>query len=354
MKFAANPVPVLATLIAAFAVACSSGGPAPGPSELAAVAVPETWTSEPDRADNVDSVAVSVEQGWVLATTKSTHQLLVLDAATGELVRRFGMEGAGPGQFRRPNGIAVIGDLGLVVERDNHRVQVLALPDFEPLGVIGADVLERPYGIAVAASHVAVDLWVTDNFELPGPDPSGDPRLAERVRRFRLVRTGDGISSELLATFGETEGDGALWKVETIAVDPANDVLLVVDETGSRMGMRIYTLDGDFTGRVIGREIFEAEPEGIGLWTSGDTGYWVATDQHERLTVYHLFDRSSFDHVGSFTGTMIANTDGIAVIDEPVGPFPDGAMFAVHDDRSVAAVDWRRIARALELADRSR
>jgi 3-phytase len=332
-----------AVLLSIAIVGCATGG---APS-VDTVTVAEAWSSKPDRADNVDSVAVSVEHGWVVATTKSTHQLLVLDASTGELVRRVGSEGPGLGEFRRPNGVAIIDDLVLVVERDNHRVQVLSLPEFEPLGAIGAEVLERPYGIAVAASHVAIDLWVTDNFELPEGDPTGNPRLAERVRRFRMVRIDGGISSELISSFGETQGEGALWKVETIAVDAANNVLLVVDETESRMGMRIYTLAGEYTGRNIGPEVFEAEPEGIRLWTDGDAGYWVATDQHAKRTVFHLFDRTTFEHRGAIIGDLTANTDGIEVTSSAVGPFADGALFAVHDDRAVTAFDWRAISAAL-------
>ncbi len=336
-----------AAVMVSMVLGCATG---PGPS-IETVMVPEAWSSKPDRADNVDSVAVSVERGWVVATTKSTHQLLVIDASDGSIIRRVGSEGPGLGEFRRPNGIAIIDDLVLVVERDNHRVQVLSLPGFEPLGAIGAEVLERPYGIAVAASHVAVDLWVTDNFELPEGDPTGNPRLAERVRRFRMVRIDDEISSELISSFGETEGDGALWKVETIAVDAANDALLVVDETETRMGLRIYTLDGEFTGAVVGRDVFEAEPEGIGLWTDGDDGFWVATDQHSRRTVFHVFDRVGFAHRGAVVGDLTGNTDGITVVDRAVEPFTGGALFAVHDDRAVTAFDWRKISSSLGLGN---
>jgi 3-phytase len=193
-----------------------------------------------------------------------------------------------------------------------------------------------------------VTIWVTDNFELPPGDPSGNPRLAERVKVFEITRDGRALESAHVASFGEVEGEGALWKVETIAVDPVNDVLLVVDETESRMGMRIYTPAGEFTGRIVGGDVFSAEPEGIGLWTDGDAGYWVATDQHAALSVYHLFDRTTFAHVGAFAGAVTANTDGIAVVGRPVGPFPDGAVFAVHDDQGVSAFDWRTVGAAMD------
>jgi 3-phytase len=323
-----------------FAVACASG---PRPADHPVV--DERWVTTFEAVDDVDSVAVAIDRGWVVATTKGTHQLLVLDAATGAPLRRVGAPGDEPGRFRRPNGIAVADDLVLVVERDNHRVQILGLPDFEPLGTLGEELLERPYGIAVAARDGGVDLWVTDNFELPGRDPAGNPRLAERVKQFHVRRTAEGITAEHVRSFGETSGRGALWKVETIAVDPVRDRLLIAEESAGRMGLVVYTTDGRFTGRVVGADTFRAEPEGVGLWPDGDGGVWVATDQHAARSVFHLFDRATLEHLGAFSGAVTANTDGIAVVGPGVDGFPAGAVVAVHDDHGVAAFDWVAIDR---------
>ena len=309
--------------------------------------VEEAWIAPFELADNVDSVAIAPEHGWVLATTKETHQLLVIDAGSGRLVRRVGAPGARLGQFDRPNGVAVIDDLALVVERDNHRVQVLSLPELEPLGLVGAEILQRPYGIAAHSEDGAVTLWVTDNFKIAGDDPAGDPRLAGRVKVFRLTRDADGISSEHLRSFGETTGRGALWKVETIAVDTANDVLLIAEEHDDRMALLVYSTAGEFTGRSVGGDVFAAEPEGLSLWRDGDDGIWVATDQYARRSVFHLFDRRTFAHLGAFTGAVTANTDGIAVTDRPVDGFEKGVVVAVHDDQAVTAFDWRNVAATL-------
>ncbi len=317
-----------------------------GPAPFATVV--EAWVSTLRGADNVDSVAVAADHGWVVATCKSSHQLLVLDADTGTEVRRVGSEGAGPGQFRRPNGIAIVDDLVLVVERDNHRVQVLGLPDFEPMGFIGADELERPYGIAAAASaRGTVDVWITDNFDWDRGNPQGHEALARRVRRYDAHVAEGRLHWEPAATFGDTTGRGALWKVETIAVDPEHERLLIADEDEGRMALLVYTTDGRFSGTVVGDTVFRSEPEGVGLWSDGTHGVWVATDQHEQRSVFHLFDRSSLGHLGAFAGTTTANTDGIAVSAPASRRFPSGAVYAVHDDRGVSAFDWRAIQDAL-------
>jgi 3-phytase len=315
------------------------------------ISIAETFMTASMPADNVDSVAVAPRYGWIVSTTKGTHQLRVEDATTGAEIRRVGAEGGGAGEFRRPNGIAVAGDLVLVVERDNARLQALRLPDFEPVGIIGADVLERPYGIAVApADGGGWNAWITDNFDLLPESLPGNPRLAERVRHFRLTDDGTMVTGELMASFGDIEGDGALWKVETIAVDPDRDLLLVAEEDERRMGLRVYTRDGRFTGRIVGAGMFAAEPEGVALWACGtDSGYWIATDQHAARTQFLVLDRESLDYVGVFTGEVTANTDGIGVTSSVIAGMPSGALYAVHDDQSVAAFDWRDIATALGL-----
>jgi 3-phytase len=312
--------------------------------------IKERFETTPDAADNVDSVAVAADEGWIVASTKGTHQLLVADAATGKLVRRVGAHGEAPGEFRRPNGIAIGGDLVFVVERDNARVQVLRLPDFEPLGFVGGDVLERPYGIALYSSAADVwELYVTDNFELPEAELAGNPRLAWRVKHFRVRVAGAELEAELVRSFGDLEGDGVLWKVESIAVDPGLRRLLVADEHEQHNALRVYDLEGRFSGANVGRGVVTSEPEGVVLWTCGSDGYWLSTDQHEHGTIFHVFERNTLEHLGAFTGAHTANTDGIALTQAEIRGFHGGAFYAVHDDQSLTAFDWRRIAKALGL-----
>jgi 3-phytase len=312
--------------------------------------VEESLLSASRPADNLDSLAVAPAQGWVVGTTKETHQLLVLDAGDGSEVRRVGREGAGLGEFRRPNGIAIVDDLVLVVERDNARLQVLRLPNFDPVGAVGEQELRRPYGIAVHRLEGGVyDLYLTDQFEVGGLADGGDPALTGRVKQYRLETGVEHLRSRLIRSIGDPEGSGALLKVETIAVDPELDRLLVADEHSSRINVKIYTLDGRFTGTTVGDGVLTSEPEGIALWACGARGVWVVTDQHARRTLFHLFDRVTLEHLGAFSGAVTANTDGIALAQAPLAGFPDGALFAVDDDRRMAAFDWRRVASALGL-----
>ena len=144
-----------------------------------------------------------------------------------------------------------------------------------------------------------------------------------------------------------------LFGVESIWGDPANDRLLIAeeDETGGRV-IKVYDFDGRYSGPTIGDGIFRTEPEGIALYECADgSGYWIATDQDGGRNVFHLFDRRSLTHLGGFAGRVTRNTDGIWLAQQPLPEFPAGVLFAVHDDRAVAAFDWRDVTAALGLPE---
>lgn len=320
--------------------------------------VAEAWVSEAEPEDELDSLAVwptEDNRTWLIATAKSTHRLVVYDAETGQRLRNVGGRGTGPVQFDRPNGIAVFGDLVFVAERDNHRVQVLRLPDFAPVAMVGADVLRVPYGLWVRETGPdQLELFVTDSFmadfrtrELP---PMGE--LDQRVKRFALELAPDGgVQSRYLGAFGDTGEAGALRMVESIAGDAVNDRLLIADED-RRVGstLREYTLEGLYRARSL--PPFVADAEGIALWAcDAGAGYWVAVDQL-RPTVFRLFDRATLAPVKTFSGKVVANTDGQVLHAAGTPRFPAGALFALHDDKAVAAFDLRDVVRALDLSER--
>lgn len=338
-----------ASLAVALVVLGGCGGRSEGDPTGRYVTLSELFTSEDAPADNLDSLAFWPPGPWVIATAKSTDQLVVLDADDGGVVRRFGERGDGLGQFRRPNGVAVLGDVVFVTERDNHRVQLLRLPTLQPLAVVGGEVLRAPYGLAVVPSaEGTVELYVTDNYLGAGQAPPPPHQLGERVKHFRLTwAEGGGVDAELVRTFGDTSGEGVLTTVESIAADVLHDRLLIADEAKGVQNIKVYTLSGRFTGQLLGVGRFAAEPEGIALIERGEGGYWIASDQRKDRTFFHLFSRDDLRYVGSAVGEMTANTDGIAV-GEREGKF---RLFAVHDDRSVVAFSVRALLSNLQLPE---
>ncbi len=335
------PSPVL-PLVVLLAVSCASP---PADLHRDAARVAERWTSQAID-ENIDSLAVWPPQGWVIATAKDTDQLLVFAAADGKLLRRVGEPGIGIGQLTRPNGIAVIDDWLLVVERDTHRVQVFALPDFRPAAIVGAAELRYPYGLAVFSAADGYELYVTDDYKTVDGKIPPEADLGERVKRFRITVRDGALAATLVRSFGATSGDGALHKVESVAVDPPRGRLLLADE--EERDFKVYSLEGEFTGRVMGRGLFGGEPEGIALFTDDGRDYWLVADQYRKRTVFLLFDADSLQTIGKFEGSSVVRTDGIAVASGV--PEAPGGLFAVSDDNSVAAFGWSDIAAALGLS----
>lgn len=368
--------PLAGACVALLLAACATAphATAPAPSVAAAAAddasaapearlVPEAWESAVSPAEELDSLATwTTPDGgtWLIASAKSTHRLVVYDGETGEQLRTFGGKGEAPGQFKRPNGLAVFGDRLFVVERDNHRVQVLALPSFRPIGSFGAEVLRSPYGLWLNETEPdELEAYVTDSF-MYGERFDVVPPFAEldqRVRRFRVQFDQAGrLRVHYAGAFGDTAPATALRIVESIAGDPAASRLMIADESRSDdqghrgSTLREYGFDGASTGRSMPQGSFAAEAEGVALWSCpGGNGYWVAVDQLAPHTTFHFFDRETLEPRGSFHGNTTSFTDGIALDATATRRFPGGALYAVDDDKAVTAFDLRDVAATLGL-----
>lgn len=326
------------------------------------VVVKEAFLTPSTPQDDVDSPALFIDaQGdaLLLATAKKTGRLLAYDGDTGTVRNMHGSKGLGSGQFDRPNGIFVIDDLVFVVERDNHRVQVLRLPTMRSLGSFGGSDLAKPYGIWLRkTAGNAYDVMVTDAY-MAGEDANGDEippplgELGKRIRRYDVRIGTTSLQASRTADIGDTSEAGAIRVPESVWGDPANDRLLIAEEdlkTGT--AVREYDLSGKYRGRTLGLGLFQAQAEGIALWQCADgSGYWLTTDQFKDRSLFHVWDRRTLQHLGAFSGGTVGNTDGVWLHQGATRRFPAGVFYAVHDDMGVGAFDWRDIARALSLQD---
>lgn len=311
--------------------------------------IDESWVSDADTLWNVDTPAMwsDGDTSVVLVTAKGTHDLQRFDGASGQRLDSWGRQGAELGMFDRPNAVIVVDDFALIVERDNRRVQVLQMPEGTPLGAFGADVLRYPYGVAAAGSPEGLVVWVTDDYEDVEDVVPDD--LTNRLHRFDVtLAPGSAPRVRAHATHGAPHGEGALRIVESIQLDPDAELLLVADE--SRKSYLEYGFDGSYRGRQLGAPDIEGDPEGILLIRCGpDGGYWVLTDQQDDVTLFRVYDRVTRQALGVFRGEITTNTDGATFELGPVPGFPDGVVYAVHDDQAITAFDWAEVTRRLDL-----
>ena len=315
--------------------------------------VPEVFRTVPlTEGKDVDSLAFwAGPEGppWLLATQKDLSYILVLDATTGELLQRVGGLGDELGQFNRPNGIAVIDDLVLAVERDSRRVQVLRLPDFEPLGSFGEDLLKFPYGVAVDRPGEWYEVFVTDSHDA-AEDKRPDPEsFATRLRHYRFRLSNPGLEVELVRSFGDTTEEGGLYRVESMAIDRPLGRLYVADEL--RHNLKVYSLEGEFLGLTFGDGRHYYEPEGVVVLSCGSEGepegYIIAADQTQP-TRFLVWDRRSLAPRGGFTGEpQIEITDGVVFVPTSHESAAAGLFYATHHDVQIVAYRWADIAEAM-------
>ncbi|TWI01091.1 3-phytase [Luteimonas cucumeris] len=329
-------------------------------SGIAHRVVKEAFVTPLTPQDNIDSPALWMApdgSALLLATGKKSGHLVAYDGDTGAALGARGSRGTGPGQFDRPNGIFVHDDLVFVVERDNHRVQVLRLPGMQSLGSFGDADLQKPYGLWLHPTGAnRFDVLVSDAY-MAGEDARGDeipPPLAElgaRFKRYAVSIDGDRVAATLAGTVGDTTAAGAIRVPESLWGDAAHDRLLIAEEdlaTGT--AVREYGMDGRFRGRTLGLGMFKAQAEGIALWQCTDgSGYWITTDQFKDRSLFHVWDRATLAHLGAFAGETVGNTDGVWLHQGATKRFPQGVFYAVHDDMGVGAFDWRDIAATLGL-----
>ena len=320
---------------------------------LAYKTVDEAFLTPLTPADNIDSPASwTAPDGsvWLIATAKATDKLVVYDGDDGRTRAAIGGSGAKPGQFRRPNGIFVADDRVFVVERDNRRVQVLALPGLQPLGHFGEAQLRAPYGLWVDKTAQGYEVLVSDAY-MDGEAVPPPAQLGHRFKRYR-VRTDGGFHAAHLGDFGDTDAGGAVRIPESIWGDAKHGVLLLSEEdqqAGTQL--KVYGRDYRYAGLTVGKGLLKAQAEGIALWQCPDgSGYWIATDQFKDRSLFHVFDRRTLAHLGAFAGAVTANTDGIWLEQRGNARFPQGVFYALHDDQAVAAFDMRDVGKALGLA----
>ncbi len=202
--------------------------------------------SEPGRFDSLGFGSLAIgDDGSVFVVDNGNHRIQRFDA-TGTLLAEWGTEGDGDGEFRRPIGIAVVGDEVFVTDDEIPRVQVFG-PDGTFLRSIG-EAGDQPGGL-VHATGIAVDdegnVWVADyeaqRVQRFGPDgsPEGIWRNPGPAGTFRVP---EGLAVDADGTVLATGYDrGEIW---LLPAEPATEMEWTVVGGGQGAG------DGAFRAPV--------------------------------------------------------------------------------------------------------
>lgn len=315
--------------------------------------ITEDKYSKWDETDNVDSPAFFTrnDTNYIVTTAKETDKLIFYNANTLEITHTFGKTGSKEGQFRRPNGIWVIDSLLLVVERDNHRVQVFNYNNMKTLGYVGYEKLKKPYGIAVFKSKKLYNILVTDDYESDDEKMPVDFSILDKRIQHYILDLSKGFKSDFIRYIGETKENSALKVVESIYADPINNKILIADESNYSKNIKIYSLDEGKFIKNIGDGLFKYQAEGIALYDCGNgKGYWFTTDQSEGNNTFHIFDRKTFDYITSFKSKVTQNTDGIWLTQTKTSTYPEGIFIPVNNDGGVSVYNLKELLTELNIS----
>lgn len=323
--------------------------PAPEPEQEATPRLPDGPQLNPAfasaalvEAPDINALATWLTpegETWVIASAGSSGQLLVYDGQGGALLHRLSV----PGNLAHPDGIAVHGDLLLVLERDAGRVALLGLPEFELLGHFGEGWLHLPRSLWLYESAPGeLDVYVID-----APSRSGPAAGLQQVKRFRLQADASPIRAWRLGSFDLARQDGA--PIRALAGDAALDRLLLGQSAPAATDLPLYTLDGRFREQP-GSLMLHGLPEGLALYECpGEHGYWLLHETQAGHGHFLVLDRLTLESRGSFSIRGLTSRGGIALHPLPSERFPWGALYFIDAGHGIAALDWRDIAHALEL-----
>lgn len=202
------------------------------------------------------------------------------------------------------------------------------------------------------------DLTFVHNFNKQNVELAIEPNLA-------LLKLPNGdkqifLSSETTVYIHEASSGNYLGEftpekgLETMTADNYHQVIYIPDEN-DRTGVYAYHPNGDpfernGSNNFGNNGIFDEDAEGIWLYRCTDgngadngNGLIVVSDQRESLTDFEVFDRITWEHLGTFNIDGVANTDGIASFQTVLPDYPYGIFAAIHDDSETAGVGWHDI-----------
>ena len=301
-----------------------------------------TTNIPPDGTGSLRSVAVWIapnpNESILFSSDKSRDTIEMHDPVNNVFLGRFGSTGTDDGELNHPLGLAVayevtttggIRDVLFVVEKNNGRVSMFSLPDTSFLGHFGTNEIDEPRGIALRWNGSQLQAWIT---EISG--------VTDKVFIYNISAGGSGLQG----TFNFVFDTPAL--LEYLVIDSTNQRAYICDEDSSEV--MVYSLTGTPI-QTFGKGFFTDDPKGIVLFDNGNgNGFIIVTDEDASPVEFEIFDRKTYTHLGSFSGTTLFS-QGSFLLQAPLPNLPNGAFFAPHDNERVHAYDWTDITNAVAL-----
>jgi len=140
-------------------------------------------------------------------------------------------------------------------------------------------------------------------------------------------------------------------ELETLFADNFYQRIYIPDESDQN-GVYVYNPDGSpylekGSNNFGYDDIFQSDAEGIWLYTcpadglsDNGSGFIIVSDQIDEQSEFEVFDRESWDHLGTVKISGVSNTDGIRSFQKSLPDYPLGLFVAIDDDNAVVGVGW--------------
>jgi myo-inositol-hexaphosphate 3-phosphohydrolase len=162
-----------------------------------------------------------------------------------------------------------------------------------------------------------------------------------------IMAVSSGSSEKAIRAY-RTDGTLSHWwslgfnvSVANLAADSENGLLYVTDSRSDLI--KVYRPDGTFV-RDFGQGHFPGKITDVVVYRCGGDGYIIASDSDTDR--FEVFDRLSYQHLGSFMLTGVKETDGMALSQSPLPGYPEGGLFAQSNDRYVLGASWTALNQA--------
>ena len=223
------------------------------------------------------------QKGEIIVTEGENHCVLVFNE-TGKLLRSFGSEGSGRGQFKSPQGVAVDDDGNiLVADEYNGRIQKLTSDGkfITAVGKKGYNALEFKCPVAVAINPLNKKVYVVDC----------------KNQRVQILNP----DLTFYKSFGNEGSDGGQFRSPyDVALDSTGQVY-VADMWNNRI--QVFTAEGEYV-RSIGKKDSGHLNRPTGIAIDGDDLVYVTERNYNLVSVYTSIGRfvTSFGSRGKAPG----------------------------------------------------
>jgi 3-phytase len=221
---------------------------------------------------------------WLFILSKDCSKIFILNALSGKYIKSLGTCGDKVGEFDGPVDMTIYDDYLIILEKDNHRVQIFSLPELVYVGFIGEIELSNPN--CIESIKLKKDnkefccLYIGDNLD-------NKPSRRKCYFRFIFEINKMGIyDTEVLKI--EPDNKGELGYIESIRYDSVHDNLLIVDKLSK--DIKVFNFENNYKKTIL-KDQFKGEPGDIDLMKDNNKGMIFIGDFSRLDNFFHIYSR---------------------------------------------------------------